>query len=239
MPIKFSRLFICSLAFLLTQNLGAVAEQSTQKQTLPPALENFMGSIWLLIDINPVHYVQYGEDMEDGAILFAGMDNDGNIIGGDLSHDPNTGQTTMFSVRNGKVTELSVTFSGDTIIMVGKEAGASIRQTFKPVHRRKYKVEFDEWRSGRWVRLREYDYHRASADSVRGLNWIERNPEAELEAEEARKALMAERPSFWRSFTFAIQDGLVAGTRSGVEVFVHNAVVNENDDLDAIAESDD
>lgn len=221
---------------LMASNGAATSDPVSPEFTLPEPLAQLSGKVWLLSDARPFQYVQYEAAADNGILTFGGMDNDGNVIGGYFAIDPSTGETTLFSVRNGGVAHYDVLVDDQSIIMTGEDSGANVRQTYRRLGFAQFKVAFEERRNGRWIAIREADYHLATPEAVRALNWIERNPEAERAAELARVALMDEQPSFFRRFVFAIQDGLVVGVQTGVETGVSDRIHEEitNEDVGAV-----
>jgi len=190
-------------------------------------LEDLAGKIWIQKDTRPVLYLQYEPEQDDGILLFAGMDNDGNVIGGYFATDPQTLATTAVLVRKGQVSEFVVTSSPGKIVLTGSEAGIAVRQTFERASATRYHVAWEEMRNGRWIRVRELSSILAKPEMVKALRWVESNPEAEDEAEAARLALMAEQPRFFERLKLAVQDGVVVGVRDGLETGISERVANE------------
>jgi len=200
---------------------------SQVSSNIESVLDDLAGNIWIQKDIQPVLYLQYEQEQIDGTLLFAGMDNDGNIIGGYFATDPQTFATTAVSVRNGQVSEFVVTSSPGKIVLTGSEAGIEVRQTLERASATRYNVVWEEMRNGRWVHVRDLSSILAKPEMVRALGWVESNPEAEKEAEATRKALMAEQPGFFDRLKLAVQDGVVTGLRDGLETGISERVTNE------------
>lgn len=200
--------------------ISATASQSSSDCERAPSdrwglMADFTGGYFAQRDERITQYVRFCWMPENDTIEIDGRDNGGRIIAGQifLIEPGRAGRGTV--VRMGSDFVFVVALDQNKAILIGTEAGVTVKQIYRRLGPSQYAIDYEEQRGRAWVTLRQFAFEKMTQRMIEALGFPQPTSEELRLADEERRAALARTAGFGKRFVDAMTEAVIKGAAQG------------------------